>query len=225
MRFNARLLVSLCLLTLILALFKFPYPRDRLPQSDGQAQARTVPGTKSAVQPANPTAAKIVAAAKAQQGTLYDASYVKIAYPNGDVPRERGVCTDVIVRALRKVGYDLQRLMHEDMKRNFSIYPNKWGLRRPDPNIDHRRVPNQMKFFKRFGIELTRKVSADTLKQWQPGDFVYWDIGGPLHTGVLSNNVNSSGVPLVVHNLGGCREEDVLTTWKIIGHFRYPVQK
>lgn len=169
---------------------------------------------------------KIVVAARKQVGTLYDAAYVTLSYPGGDVPRDRGACTDVIIRALRVVGYDLQKLMHEDMKRNFSAYPSrkKWGLTRTDKNIDHRRVLNQMVFFRRFGKELTKEVSTKTLPTWQPGDIVCWNLNdaGMTHTGIISDKKSSNGAPLVIHNIGGCREEDVLTAWKIIGHYRYP---
>lgn len=171
----------------------------------------------------NSVAQKIVNGARAQIGTIYDPAYFTMRYPNGDVPRDRGACTDVIVRALRRAGYDLQRLMHEDMKRNFSLYPRKWGLRRTDKNIDHRRVPNQMVFFKRHGTTLTREVSAHTLKSWQPGDIVCWKFDNGLdHTGIISDRRNSQGLPLVIHNLAVCVEEDVLLAWKITGHFRYP---
>lgn len=169
---------------------------------------------------------KIVAGARAQIGTRYDPSYRVIGYPNGDVPADRGVCTDVVVRALRAAGYDLQRLIHEDMRRSFGSYPRRWGLRRPDPNIDHRRVPNQMTFFQRHGLELTRVVSPATLPQWQPGDIVCWKLDNGLdHTGVLTAARNAGGVPHVVHNLSRCAEEDCLTAWKITGHFRYPQPK
>ena len=193
------------------------------PTSTASTAARTATRTATPLSRTD----KIVAAARAQLGISYDASYVKIAYPGGDVAKDRGVCTDVIVRALRAVGHDLQKLMHEDMKRNFSLYPSrkKWGLTRTDRNIDHRRVPNQMVFFRRFGKELTREVSSKTLAQWQAGDIVCWDLtgkGGPPHTGIVSDQKNERGVPLVIHNLGGCREEDALTAWKITGHFRYP---
>src|SRR5687768_18587739 len=107
-------------------------------------------------------AGKIVAAARKQVGTSYTQEYFKLSYPGGDVPKDRGACTDVIIRALRATGRDLQKLMHEDMKRNFAAYPSRkqWGLTRTDKNIDHRRVLNQMVFFKRFGKELTKDASA-----------------------------------------------------------------
>ena len=171
-------------------------------------------------------AEKIVAAARSQIGTFYDAAYFSMAYPGGDAPKGRGACTDVIIRALRAAGYDLQKLMHEDMTRNFDLYPSrkKWRMRRTDKNIDHRRVPNQMVFFRRFGKELTKEVSPKTLAQWQPGDIVCWNLNaaGQTHTGIVSDKKSESGVPFVIHNLEVCREENVLSAWKIIGHFRYP---
>lgn len=168
---------------------------------------------------------KIVASAKKQaaKGALYAPEYFVIPYPNGDLPADKGVCTDVVVRALRSANYDLQKLIHEDMKRNFGKYPNNWGLSRPDPNIDHRRVPNQMRFFERHGLSLTLEVSKDTLDDWQPGDIVYWKLDSGLdHCGVLTDTRNENGEPLVVHNLGRCVEENCLTKWRITGHFRFP---
>ena len=167
---------------------------------------------------------KIVAGAKRQVGDRYDPSYVSLRYPNGDVPRGTGACTDVIIRALRAAGFDLQRLIHEDMRRDFGAYPRKWGLRRPDRNIDHRRVPNQMTFFRRHGHTLTTAVSARTLPEWRPGDIVTWKLTGSNldHTGILSDRTNAAGVPYAIHNLSTCAEEDCLTRWKITGHFRYP---
>ncbi len=177
---------------------------------------------------ARSTQAKIVAGARAQIGIGYDPAYVKLTYPGGDVAKTTGVCTDVVVRALRAGGRDLQKLMHEDMTRHFALYPSrkKWGLKRPDSNIDHRRVPNQMVFFRRFGKELTQEVRPKTLAQWQPGDIVCWDLNpaGLKHTGIVSDKKDANGMPFVIHNLGGCREENALTSWKIIGHFRYPVR-
>ncbi|MBV9865299.1 MAG: DUF1287 domain-containing protein [Abitibacteriaceae bacterium] len=198
-------------------------------------QARTIwflywqhiaPRHAHALHPRTRTAARIVAGAKSQVGTHYNAAYTVISYPNGDVPRDHGACTDVVVRALRHAGYDLQQLIHEDITSDFNAYPHKWGLDHPDANIDHRRVPNQMCFFQRHGVSLTTVVSPYTLKQWQPGDFVYWSIGGKtLHTGVISDSCNNAGVPFVIHNGYICVEQDCLTNWKIIGHFRYPGTK
>lgn len=170
--------------------------------------------------------AKIVEGARleAKNKTLYHNSYIRIPYPMGDVPSRIGVCTDVIIRAFRHAGIDLQELIHKDMASNFNKYPQLWGLKGPDTNIDHRRTPNQMTFFRRKGLSLTLDVNSDTLKDWRPGDIVYWRLpNGLLHCGILTDKRNSQGIPYVVHNLGVSTEEDCLTTWEIIGHFRYPV--
>lgn len=162
---------------------------------------------------------------QARARATYDASYQAIAYPGGDVPQDRGACTDVVVRAFRRAGIDLQKLIHEDMKRNFRLYPQLWGLSGPDPNIDHRRTQNQMTFFRRFGKSLPLSVEGDALAAWRPGDIVYWQFpNGGQHTGIISDRVNRDGLPLVIHNAWICQEEDVLTRWEIIGHFRYPAQ-
>ena len=168
-------------------------------------------------------AAIVVAAARAQVGTLYNSDYVTIPYPGGDVPAGVGACTDVVIRALRKAGFDLQKLIHEDMARNYSRYPHVGDSTGPDPNIDHRRVAIQMRFFARKGRNLTTKVSSETLSQWQPGDVVDWVLRpGQLHTGIVSDVVNADGIPLVIHNMSVCTEAECLTAWPIIGHFRYP---
>lgn len=168
-------------------------------------------------------AQRIVAAAHAEVAdrAAYTPGYFRIAYPGGDLPRNQGVCTDVVIRALRGAGYDLQELIHEDISRHFSIYPRREA--KPDANIDHRRVPNQMCFFHRFGRTLTIKVDAPHRAEWRPGDFVFWKLPSGLdHAGVVSDTIGPSGWPMVVHNLEVCREEDVLTAWKIQGHYRYP---
>jgi hypothetical protein len=170
---------------------------------------------------AQPAREQFIAAAKAQVGvtTSYDGTYRKLAYPNGDVPLHTGVCTDVVIRAFRKVGVDLQVLVHEDMKANFASYPRRWGLRRPDPNIDHRRVPNLGTFFTRRGLALPVTTRAG---DYQPGDVVTWDLGsGVPHIGVVSN-VRVLDRYLVVHNIGaGAQHEDVLFDWKLTGHYRW----
>jgi uncharacterized protein len=171
----------------------------------------------------NPTAAQIVGAAKAQQGTLYSAAYANIAYPGGDVVPNKGACSDVIIRALRGAGYDLQKLIHEDIKAHWEAYPNHWGLKQPDANIDHRRVPNQMIFLARYGLKLTNATTPQTREQWQPGDIVCWKTGPRRwHTGIVSDGLNQHGWPLVVHNGSICVEADCLTRWPIIGHYRFP---
>jgi uncharacterized protein len=142
------------------------------------------------------------------------------------VPADRGACTDVVVRALRAAGYDLQQLIHEDMRRYFSLYPRRYGLRRPDRNIDHRRVLNQMTFMRRHALELPTAIIGPAAATWQPGDIVYCELENGLgHCGVLSNERNAQGLPLIIHNIGGARQEDCLAAWKIIGHYRYPAPR
>lgn len=171
----------------------------------------------------SPVQTKVIASLRDQLtwNTHYDNGYYRIAYPGGDLPRNKGACTDVVVRAYRSAGYDLQKLVHEDMVADWSAYPHIGGATKPDPNIDHRRTPNLMVYFKRHGMVLTKKVDASTAKDWQPGDIVCWNFGLD-HVGVLSNRRNANGVPLVVHNMSQTLEEDVLTAWKITGHFRFP---
>lgn len=152
---------------------------------------------------------------------IYDPSYVRMAYPNGDVPRERGVCSDVIIRAFRMGGVDLQKAVHEDMTRAFREYPVLWGLRRPDANIDHRRVANLMTFFRRKGKQIEETGDPES---FLPGDVVAWDLpGGRLHIGMVAEYTTSdSARRLIVHNIGvGARQEDALFAWKIIGHYRW----
>ncbi len=150
----------------------------------------------------------------------YDPSYTQLAYPNGDVPKSKGVCSDVVIRAYRKVGYDLQKLVHEDMKSNFSLYPKTWGLKSTDKNIDHRRVPNLMTFFSRKGktLPITKKAS-----DYKPGDIVCWSLGSLTHIGIVVNEkVWFSDRYKVVHNAGwGQVCEDFLFDYNIIGHYRY----
>ncbi len=155
-----------------------------------------------------------------RQTLEYDPSYAKLDYPNGDVPLERGVCADVIVRAFRNAGIDLQKEVHEDMARHFSAYPAKWGARKPDSNIDHRRVPNLMTLFERKSksVPITRKPS-----DYNPGDVVAWELDNHLlHIGLVTDAVTGGTQNyLVVHNIGaGAKLEDVLMSWKIIGHYR-----
>lgn len=175
---------------------------------------------------ATPIARKIVTAARGQldDGTGYDPKYVKLSYPMGDPPKDIGVCTDVVVRALRPAGYDLQRLVHEDMVVAWKQYPRYPGITHPDPNIDHRRVPNLRVFFARHGATLTTKLKRP--QDWRPGDIVTWKILGRLdHVGILSDLANDQGFPLVIHNAGdGPQEEDVLglSTWTLNGHYRFP---
>ena len=169
---------------------------------------------------------KLVLAAREQVGiTLgYDPAYRRLAYPAGDVPLATGVCTDVVIRALRQQGLDLQEAVHRDIRGNFAAYPKNWGLRGPDTNIDHRRVPNLMTWFTRQGwaLPITREAGA-----YRAGDIVAWDLGGGLtHIGILSDRRSASGVPLVLHNIGrGTQEEDILFAYRVIGHYRYVSQQ
>lgn len=164
----------------------------------------------------------IAKAALAQVGitTQYDPAYTRLAYPGGDVPRERGVCADVIIRAFRAAGLDLQVLVHDDMQKNFAAYPRTWKLKKPDANIDHRRVLNLETFFSRAG-----KAAAITDKpaDYLPGDVVSWRLANGLpHIGLISTTTTRTGRPLVIHNIGaGVQLEDVLFSFKISGHYRY----
>lgn len=152
---------------------------------------------------------------------LYDPTYFSIPYPGGDVPSDRGVCTDVIVRAYRKMGIDLQKAVHEDMVKNFALYPKKWGLKKTDTNIDHRRVPNLMVFFARHGI--VKKLSQNP-QDYQPGDIVTWNLGGGLtHIGLVVNRKSSDKQRyLIVHNIGNGQElSDCLFSFVLTGHYGY----
>lgn len=166
----------------------------------------------------------LVAAARAQIGvtTRYDPAYQVLSYPGGDVPLDRGVCTDVVVRALRSQGLDLQARVHEDMRGNFSAYPAIWGLSRPDRNIDHRRVPNLMRWFERQGWQQPITALAT---DYAAGDIVAWKLNGNglLHVGIVSDRRLANGTPLVLHNIArGMREENLLFQHAIIGHYRMP---
>lgn len=166
---------------------------------------------------------RLVAAARerARHQVRYVPAYVRIAYPGGDVPAGTGVCTDEIIRTYRAVGIDLQKDVHEDMRRNFSLYPKSWGLRRPDTNIDHRRVPNLQVFFSRKG---TRLPVTRNPRDYAPGDLVTYDLGGGIpHIGIVVDVRSRDGQRWqLLHNIGaGPRIEDVLFNWKITGHYRY----
>ena len=166
---------------------------------------------------------QMLAGAIAQAGvtTSYDPSYVALAYPGGDVPEQTGVCSDVVVRAFRKAGIDLQKEIHEDMKAARSDYPTRWGTTSLDANIDHRRVLNLMAYFRRQGKSLPVSYSAT---DYQPGDIVAWDLtSGIDHIGIVTNMLSDSGDRyLIVHNIGaGTRVEDVLFDWTIKGHYRF----
>ena len=157
----------------------------------------------------------------------YDGSYYSIGYPNGDIPKNVGVCTDVIIRAYRKIGTDLQKLVHEDIATNFDAYPSKkiWGLNKPDKNIDHRRVPNLQSFFSRHGDILRVSSRANDYK---PSNIVTWMLPGNLpHIGIVTDQVSTkTGNPLIVHNIGnGPQLEDILFKYKITGHYKYVPEK
>jgi len=168
---------------------------------------------------------RLVAAAieRTHHSVRYVSEYVHISYPGGDVPADTGACTDEIIRIYRSVGVDLQKEVHEDMLQNFDSYPSKtnWHARRPDPSIDHRRVPNLMVFFERKGESLPITNRAE---DYSPGDLVTWDLGNNVpHIGmVVDQKTRWSGRYLIVHNIGqGPKMEDVLFDWKITGHYRY----
>jgi len=172
---------------------------------------------------ANESSEAIVSAA--QDRTLvpvrYDPKYVKLTYPGGDVPADTGVCTDVIIRTYRKAfGFDFQKAVHEDMKADFASYPQNWGLKRADKNIDHRRVPNLERYLKRQGaaVKITKQA-----QDYKPGDIVSWRLGGFLpHIGIVSDNKATDGTPLIIHNIGaGPVEENMLFVTDINGHFRF----
>ena len=169
---------------------------------------------------------RLVAAAleRTRHAVRYDGSYHRIAYPGGDVPAHTGVCTDVVVRAYRALGIDLQVKVHEDMRRAFDAYPGLWGLSRPDPNIDHRRVPNLQAFFRRHGEALPVSTDAGA---YAPGDLVTWRLPRNLpHIGIVVDRRSRDGErPLIVHNVGaGPVLEDALFTYPITGHYRYPAR-
>lgn len=156
-----------------------------------------------------------------KQNVIYDPTYFQIAYPYGDVPADRGVCTDVIIRAYRRLAIDLQQRVHEDMKANFDKYPKMWGLTSTDTNIDHRRVPNLMVFFERHG---RLKANSYNPRDYLPGDIVCWNLnGGITHIGIVVNEKSADGSRyLVVHNIGaGQVLADCLFDFRIIGHYRY----
>jgi hypothetical protein len=162
------------------------------------------------------------ATARTAHHVVYDSAYVRLAYPMGDVAPDRGVCADVVVRSLRALGIDLQQRVHEDMKSAFSEYPALWGLARPDPNIDHRRVPNLETFLTRKGARLAASANPS---DYLPGDIVAWNLRGDEgflpHVGVVTGHIGPTGRPMVVHNIGaGPKLEDVLFDWPLTGRYR-----
>ncbi|MDX5349487.1 MAG: DUF1287 domain-containing protein [Paracoccaceae bacterium] len=165
---------------------------------------------------------RLASAAREQVGVTltYDPAYVALEFPGGDLPRERGVCTDVVIRALRDAwGLDLQLAVHRDMQADFRAYPALWGLTRPDRNIDHRRVPNLQALFTRIGAALPL---AEGPAPYLPGDIVTWMLPGNLpHIGIVSDRLAPDGTPLILHNIGaGAREENILFAYPMTGHYR-----
>lgn len=174
-------------------------------------------------QETRPLIERVVEAAieRTSHRVAYDGSYRRIGYPGGDVPDDVGVCTDLVIRAYRAVGIDLQVEVHEDMRGNFEKYPQLWGLTRPDRNIDHRRVPNLRTFFERHGETLPIR---DDPAVYRPGDLVTWMLPGNLpHIGIVTDRRSADGIrPLIVHNIGrGPRLEDMLFDYPITGHYRF----
>jgi uncharacterized protein len=172
---------------------------------------------------ASPRARTLIEAGRRQVGvtTAYDPAYTRLSYPGGDVARGKGVCTDVVIRAYRDAfGIDLQRDVHQDMAAAFAAYPRRWGLKRPDRNIDHRRVPNLERFWDRKGARLSLVRGAS---EWQPGDLFTALVGGNLpHVGIVSDRMAANGNPLIIHNIGaGTREEDALFAHRLTGRFRW----
>ena len=214
--------LTLALLALLLA--PAACHQQRYTQSLNQGPAvPPSPTVKPLPDNASPQLKQMLEGAIAQAGvtTGYDPAYVALEYPNGDVPEKTGVCSDVVVRAFRKAGIDLQKEVHEDMKAARSAYPTRWGAIGPDKNIDHRRVLNLMAYFDRKGKSL---LISDEAADYQPGDIVSWELtSGIDHIGIVTNMQSDSDSRfLIVHNIGaGTRIEDVLFAWTIKGHYRY----
>jgi uncharacterized protein len=208
--------IILSILIIISLCIACEFPKSSKPISTPTIQLNSV-----TVAVTSPTIRQVIdnAIAQTKITNSYDPSYVAIPYP-GDIPMNTGVCTDVVIRAFRQVKVDLQKEVHEDMRQNFVAYPKDWNLTNTDPNIDHRRVPNLMVFFKRKGKALPVTHNATN---YQPGDVVTWDLGGgESHIGIVSNVRLPSERLAIVHNIGaGTRLEDVLFNWKIVGHYRY----
>ncbi len=182
--------------------------------------------TPAIARPPKKASDRLITAAQSQVGITrsYDPAYTRLAFPNGDVPRSKGVCTDVVIRAYRDAfGIDLQAMVNADMKSAFAAYPKRWGLKSTDRNIDHRRVPNLQTFLKRQGAQLP--IPADG-RFWKPGDIFTSLVGGNLpHIGIISFNRSIDGKPLIIHNIGsGAREENALFDHKLTGRYRWKVE-
>lgn len=219
-RFAARVLFAAALAACGCSPARVPAGRAKV--SEAQQRAQPSPPPPKVIYE-SPVLERLVAAAVERTGqqVTYDGAYYAIPYPNGDVPGDRGVCTDEVIRSYRAAGIDLQREVHEDMKANFSAYPRQFGLARTDTNIDHRRVPNLMTFFARKGRSLPATSDA---ADYAPGDVITWELNGGLtHIGILTDRPAATpGRYLILHNIGaGPQLEDVLFAWKITGHYRY----
>ena len=173
----------------------------------------------------SPDGKKLAAAAleRTYSKVTYSSRYEKISYPMGDVPKNRGVCSDVVIRSYRALGVDLQQLIHEDMVANFDAYPKIWGLSKPDTNIDHRRVPNIRRFLKLHGTSM--ETSSDP-NNFIAGDIVAFNLAAGRantpHIGIVSAKKSAAGTPLIIHNIGsGPKLENILFTYKMTGHYRY----
>jgi len=218
MRTNGRRSAFLALLlpAVLAACSRSPAPTT----TPGTLAKQQRPAVPSLLSPPVPT---LVAAARRQIGVTvrYDPAYVRLAYPGGDVAADRGVCTDVVIRAFRTQGLDLQQRVHEDMRAHFGVYPKQWGLRAPDANIDHRRVPNLQRWFERqrWNMDISDRTDA-----YAPGDLVTWDLEGNVpHIGIVSERRSVFGPPLIIHNIGsGTREDNILFDYRITGHYRPP---
>jgi uncharacterized protein YijF (DUF1287 family) len=205
-------------LPLILLVFLFSFGCKKIEKINLKAENISV----SAIQNSSTFEEKLSNAAISiiDENIVYTPDYVSLKYPNGDVPAKTGVCSDVVIRAYRKLGIDLQKEVHEDMKANFSKYPTKWGLKKTDTNIDHRRVPNLEVFFERKGKKL---VVSNNPNDYKTGEIVTWMINGKLpHIGIVTHKKSIDGNPIIVHNVGGGQVlEDCLFSWEIVGHFKY----
>lgn len=195
---------------------------SRAPQAPGQTQSKPAASSPQAPAPRDAASPPVVAAARGQIGVTryYDPAYVQLAYPGGDVAADRGVCTDVVIRALRSQGLDLQQTVHEDMRANFAAYPSIWRAKSTDRNIDHRRVPNLRRWFERQRWSLpVSERGAD----YRAGDLVTWELNGGLpHIGIVSDRKSwDRQRPLILHNIArGTQEDDVLFDYPITGHYR-----
>lgn len=198
---------------------------QRKDQTTATSREATPPAPQPTVKPVyeSPVLEHLVAAAveRTAHEVEYDGTYYKLEYPNGDVPADKGVCTDEVIRSYRALGIDLQKEVHEDMSANFARYPTRFGLTATDPNIDHRRVPNLRVFFERKGKSLP---ITDEATDYQPGDIATWDLNtSQTHIGIVVDVPSATpGRYMIMHNIGqGPKIEDILFAWKITGHYRY----